>query len=96
MVFGIVYLGLWLVAAWVIKSWAEAWDKPGLPYFVCSLSFTPLMPAFVLLFHGPDQEWVEGHAIAAGKLKRCFRCKEAIRFGAVMCRFCGSAQPSAE
>ncbi len=96
MIFGAVYLALWFVAAWVIKSWAEAWDKPGLPYFVCSLSFTPLMPAFVLLFQGPEQQWIEENAIAAGKSKRCVRCTEAIRFGATMCRFCGSLQPSVE
>jgi hypothetical protein len=95
MILDFFLLLLWFFAAWVIRSWAEAWGKPTLPYFLTSLFFTPMLPAFVLLFKGPDTSLIEASAIAEGKLKRCSHCEEAIRSGAIICRFCGSEQAPA-
>ena len=63
--------------------------------FLTSLFFTPLLPAFVLLFKGPETSLIEASAIAEGRLKRCSQCTEAIRSGAILCRFCGSEQAPA-
>jgi len=94
MIFEAVFLVLWVAVAWVIRLWAEYLGKPTLPYFLSSLFLTPLLPAFVLLFKGPEPWLIEEVAIAEGKSKRCIRCTEAIRAGALVCKFCGSEQPS--
>jgi hypothetical protein len=81
---------VWSVAAWVIGTWAEAWGKPRRPYFLSALFLTPLLPAFVLLFKGPEAALMEESAIAEGRMKRCPNCAEAIRLDAITCRFCGA------
>ena len=95
MILGFFLLLFWFIVAWVIMSWAEAWGKPTQPYFFSSLFFTPLLPAFVLLFKGPETSLIEASAIAEGRLKRCSQCTEAIRSEAILCRFCGSEQAPA-
>jgi hypothetical protein len=94
MLLAIFLLIIWVIAAWVVMCWAEAWGKPTQPYFFSSLFLTPMLPAFVLLFKGPNADLIEASAIAEGRLKRCSRCTEAIRSGAIVCRFCGSEQAS--
>jgi hypothetical protein len=90
MIFAIWVLLIWSIAAWVIGFWAEAWGKPKRPYLLSALFLTPLLPAFVLLFKGPEATLIEESAIAEGRLKRCSHCAEAIRSAAMICRFCGS------
>jgi len=92
MILSLIVLLYWFTAAWVIRLWAETWGKPPLPYFLSSIFLSPALPAFVLLFQGPEREILEASAIADGRLKRCRVCAEAIRPRALVCRFCDTAQ----
>jgi hypothetical protein len=94
MILHFLLLLLWFIAAWVIRSWAEASGKPTLPYFLTSLFLTPLLPAFVLLFKGPETSLIEASAIAEGRLKRFHSAQKPFDQGH-SCRFCGSEQAPA-
>ena len=94
MILDAVLLIVWLVVA----SGGSALDRNVgqtdttlLPFV---LALNTITAGFVLLFKGPETAIVEETAIAEGRFKRCIRWTEAIRSGALLCKFCGSEQRS--
>ena len=65
--------------------------KSGGAWFFAGFLMGPLGVALAISMQ-PDPRIVEQRQIASGEMKRCPACAEAIRSGALRCRYCGANQ----
>lgn len=87
--FSVVYLMVALVLSLAAGTVAEGKGRSFRAYFFLGLLLTPLIGLAAALLATPTTD----NRIAAGLLRRCPHCAEAVQPAAKVCRFCGRDLP---